>query len=185
MVCNRCITAVKNELASLGLQPLSIALGEVLLPDGAEINKPQMAGALAALGFELIDDHKSRLIEKIKTLVIDLVHHAQEPIRLKYSEHIASALHHDYTHLSNLFSQVEGITIEQYIITQKIERVKELLVYNELTLTQIADMMNYSSVAHLSAQFKKVTGLTPGFYKKDDGRKRQPLDQLGRKDPLL
>lgn len=177
MVCNRCRMVVRTELEKVGLQPLQVQLGEVELdekPTAEQMGK--LKTALEALGFELIDDKKGRIIEKIKNVVIDLIHHSDEQTKLKYSEYIAGKLHQDYTYLSKLFSEVEGTTIEQYIIAQKIEKVKELLVYDELSLSEIAWRLGYSSVAHLSAQFKKVTGLTPSFYK-DRGRHiRKPLD---------
>lgn len=181
MVCDRCKMVVKNELLKLGIQPVSVELGEIKLaaaPAAEQLS--DFIAALKPLGFELIDDKKSRIIERIKNLVIDLVHHAEEPTKLKYSEYISTHLHHDYPSLSKLFSEVEGITIEQYIIRQKIEKVKELLVYDEFSLSEIADKLGYSSVAHLSAQFKKVTGLTPSFFKDLGIRTRSPLDKVGK-----
>lgn len=182
MVCNRCKMVVKTELEQLGLHPVHIGLGEVELAE-KEIDKAllqQLEAKLEAVGFELIDDRKSRTIEKIKNVVIELVHHTDEATKLKYSEYIAQQLNYEYTYLSKLFSEVEGVTIEQYLISQKIERVKELLIYDELSLSEIADRMGYSSVAHLSAQFKKVTGLTPSFYKNKSIRHRKPLDEAGK-----
>ncbi len=182
MVCNRCKMVVKAELEQLGLHPVHIGLGEVELAE-KEIDKAllqQLEAKLEAVGFELIDDRKSRTIEKIKNVVIELVHHTDEATKLKYSEYIAQQLNYEYTYLSKLFSEVEGVTIEQYLISQKIERVKELLIYDELSLSEIADRMGYSSVAHLSAQFKKVTGLTPSFYKNKSIRHRKPLDEAGK-----
>jgi len=182
MVCQRCKTAVKNELERVALHPQSVELGEVELAEEISAAKlEELQAGLQALGFELIDDKKSRTIEKIKSLVIDLIHHNGEQTRLKYSEYITQHLHYDYSYLSKLFSEVEGVTIEQYIIAQKIEKVKELLVYDELSLSEIADRLGYSSVAHLSAQFKKVTGLTPSFFKNMGGRHRHPLDEVGKK----
>jgi AraC-like DNA-binding protein len=135
--------------------------------------------SLTGVGFELIDDKKSRTIEKIKNLIINLIHYPEETQSLKYSEYLSRELHHDYSSLSRLFSEVEGITIEHYIITQKIEKVKELLTYDELSLSQIADVMEYSSVAHLSAQFKKTTGMTPTRFKDLHRGLRKPLDKIG------
>ena len=150
MVCNRCKMVVKDELMKLGIQPVSIELGEIELEAALTTDQlNSLSAALPPLGFELIDDKKSRIIEKIKNLVIDLIHYAEEPTKLKYSEYSTAHLHHDYPSLSKLFSEVEGITIEQYIIRQKIEKVKELLVYDELSLSEIADILGYSSVAHL------------------------------------
>ncbi len=182
MVCNRCKTAVKSELDKLGLNASNIALGEVELSE-KELS-PQMsmllAEALKANGFELIDDRKSRIVEKIKTVIVNLVHHSGEISRQKTSDIIAGELHYDYPYLSNLFSEIEGITIEQYIIQQKVERIKELIVYDELTLSAIADQMGYSSVAHLSAQFKKITGLPPSHFKNKGVNQRKGLDEVGR-----
>ena len=172
---------VTGELEKLGISPKHVDLGEVTI-DGILSSEQleNISSTLEPLGFELIDDKKGRIIEKIKSLVIDLVHHSAEHTKLKYSEYISSHLHYDYPHLSKLFSEVEGITIEQYIISQKIEKVKELLVYNEMSLSQIADKLGYSSVAHLSAQFKKTTGLTPSFFKNLGTRNRRSLDEVGK-----
>ena len=179
MVCNRCIMVVQNELDKLGLDVKNIKLGEVTLdkePTTDEINK--LDKALILLGFELIDDKKSRVIEKIKNVIIDLVHHQDNNTKTNLSDVLSSQLHHDYNYLSNLFSEVEGTTIEKYFIAQKIEKVKELLVYDELSLSEIAFRLNYSSVAYLSNQFKKVTGLTPSYFKRIREDKRKPLDKV-------
>ena len=179
MVCNRCIMVVQNELDKLGLDVKNIKLGEVTLdkePTTDEKNK--LDKALILLGFELIDDKKSRVIEKIKNVIIDLVHHQDNNTKTNLSDVLSSQLHHDYNYLSNLFSEVEGTTIEKYFIAQKIEKVKELLVYNELSLSEIALRLNYSSVAYLSNQFKKVTGLTPSYFKQIREDKRKPLDKV-------
>lgn len=181
MVCNRCKMVVKGELERLNISPKQVELGEVEVDGTLSAEQLSTIGsALIPLGFELIDDKKSRIIEKIKSLMIELVHHTEEQIKLKYSEYISSQLNYDYPHLSKLFSEVEGTTIEQYIISQKIEKVKELLVYDEMSLSQIADKLGYSSVAHLSAQFKKNTGLTPSFFKNLGTRNRKPLDEVGK-----
>ncbi len=182
MVCNRCKTAVEGELKKHGLHPLSVELGEVHIQEAslADEQLRTLDRSLRELGFELIDDRKSRIIEKIKNVVINLVHYDGEQSRQKHSELIAKELHYDYPYLSKLFSDVEGITIEQYIINQKIEKIKEYLVYDELTLSQIADRMGYSSVAHLSAQFKKVTGLPPSHFKNIGLHQRKPLDSVGK-----
>lgn len=180
MVCDRCKMAVKNVLEQLQLSPQAIELGEVTL-DEDQLDKQQLSTlshALTEIGFELIDDRKSRLIEKIKNVVIELIHHLEEQPEIKYSDYIAGKLHHEYTYLSKLFSEVEGTTIEQYVIRQKIEKVKELLVYDELSLSEIAYKLGYSSVAHLSAQFKKITGLTPSFYKNKDFHQRTAIDKI-------
>jgi len=173
---------VKAELQKLDLHPVNISLGEVVLEEkelGKE-RRSKLSDALQAVGFELIDDRRSKLIEQIKTFIIDSIHYRDEQPKKNYSELLSQHLHHDYSHLSNLFSQVEGITIEQYIINQKIEKVKELLVYNELSLSQIAVQLGYSSTAHLSAQFKKLTGLTPSQFKQIGMQGRKSLDDVGK-----
>lgn len=182
MVCNRCKMVVKNEFENLGLYPISIEMGEVELQETelTDSQAEQLNAALNRVGFELIDDRKGRIIEQIKKAIINIVHYADEAPRLKHSEYISGLLHYDYSHLSKLFSEVEGLTIEQYIILQKIEKVKELLVYDEFSLTDIAYKLGYSSVAHLSSQFKKVTGLTPGFYKNKSLRQRTSIDHVGK-----
>ena len=179
MVCNRCIMVVQNEVDKLGLDAKSVKLGEVTFEKeltGKEKNK--LSEALVPLGFEVIDDKKSRMIEQIKNVIIDLVHHQDNNIKTNLSDVLSSKLNHDYNYLSNLFSEVEGTTIEKYFIAQKIEKVKELLVYDELSLSEIAFRLNYSSVAYLSNQFKKVTGLTPSHFKKIREDKRKPLDEV-------
>ena len=179
MVCNRCILVVREEVEKLGFHVQAIKLGEVTLfgkPDSEQLAK--IAGVLEPLGFELIDDKKSQLIEQIKTIVIAWVREQDGERTVNLSEILADELHHDYNYLSNLFSEVEGITIEKYHIAQKIERVKELLVYDELSLSEIAYQLGYSSVAYLSNQFKKVTGLSPSHFKKIKEDKRKPLDEV-------
>lgn len=171
--------AVNELLNKSGLQARSVTLGEVeLSTQPGEQQLQQLAQQLQALGFEIIDDRKSRLIEKIKSIIIQLVHYKDEKPATNLSAIIAAELHYDYNYLSALFSEVEGITIEKYFIRQKIERVKELLVYNEYTLSEIADQLGYSSVAHLSSQFKQVTGLTPSHYKTIGNSRRSPLDKV-------
>jgi AraC family transcriptional regulator len=183
MVCNRCIAVVRQTLEQQGLHPEKVTLGEVSLSEeglsASDLNK--LDTALLEHGFERIDDRKSRLIEGIKTKVIQLIHHESSlNLKLNWSTILSEELHLEYNYLSSLFSSVEGITLEQYIIHQKIERAKELLFYDELNLTQIADKLGYSSVSHLSAQFKKITGLTPSELKKsrDIGQKRKPIDNI-------
>jgi AraC-like DNA-binding protein len=179
MVCNRCISVVTNEIRKLGYEDALITMGEITFP--GTISKDEhdtIAKALEAHGFEIIDDKKSTLIEKIKAIIIDQVHHVNDRLKVNYSTLISDKLAKDYSYLSNLFSEVEGITIEHYIILQKIEKVKELLVYDELSLSQIADELGYSSVAHLSNQFKKVTGLTPSHFKSIKENKRLSLDNI-------
>ena len=171
---------VKMQLEKTQLHPLSVQLGEVEIAEKeiADTQKNQLNERLNRYGFELIDDKKSRLIEKIKNTIIELVHYSEEQLKTNFSEHISSKLHHDYTYLSNLFSETEGTTIEKYFINQKIEKVKELLMYDELSLSEIAEKLNYSSVAHLSNQFKKVTGLTPSFFKNMKSRMRNEIEKL-------
>lgn len=179
MVCNRCIMVVQNELDKLGFDVMNIKLGEVMLAkEPTPEEKSNLDKVLVPLGFEIIDDKKSRIIEQIKNIIIDLVHHQDNDSKTNLSDVLSSKLHHDYNYLSNLFSEVEGTTIEKYFIAQKIEKVKELLVYDELSLSEIADRMNYSSVAYLSNQFKKVTGLTPSHFKQIREDKRKPLDKV-------
>ncbi len=179
MVCDRCIMAVAHVLKQGGLDVEGITLGEVVLKSElGEAARKELSKQLIELGFELIEDKKSQIIEKIKTLIIELVHYDHQGVKLNLSEVISGELHHDYSYLSNLFSAVEGITIEKYYIAQKIEKVKELLVYDELSLAEIADRMNYSSAAYLSNQFKKMTGLTPGHFKKIGQNRRKPLDKV-------
>ena len=179
MVCIRCKMVVKNELEKLGLKYLVVDLGEVDLFEEMTMNQHDaFKAAIFRSGLELLDDKKSVLIQKIKNVIIDLVHYSEEPMSINLSEYLSKKLNHDYTYLANLFSEVSGLTIEKFYIIHKIERVKELLVYNELTLTEIAYKMHYSSVSHLSFQFKKITGLTPSHFKKLKEQRRSMLDKL-------
>ena len=179
MVCNRCKMVVRSELEKLGHKPVSIELGEVEIEkELSEEEKQRLTAILQDLGFDLIDDRKSRMIEKIKNLIIALIHERDSDLKTSLSDYLISHLHHDYHYLSNLFSVVEGTTIEKFFINQKIERVKELLVYDELSLSEIAFRLNYSSVAYLSSQFKRVTGLTPSHFKNIKSLKRKPLDEV-------
>jgi YesN/AraC family two-component response regulator len=179
MVCIRCKMVVKDELTKLGLRYNSIQLGEVELREGiTPEQRERFRAALSKAGLELMDDRKSVLIQKIKTVIIELVHYTDEPLAINLSVYLEERLQHDYTYLANLFSEVQGTTIEQFIISHKIERVKELLVYNELTLTEIAHKMHYSSVPHLCKQFKKVTGLTPSHFKSLKDKRRSMLEDL-------
>ena len=179
MVCRRCKTAVKAEIENNGLHPLSIELGEVEIKEEPSKNKlKQLDLSLKRLGFEIIDNRKSRTIEKIKNIIIKLIHHSEDNITTNLSEFITSQIHQDYHYLSNLFSEVEGTTIEKYFIAQKIEKVKELLVYDELNLSEIADQLGYSSVAYLSNQFKKITGFTPTYFKSMKEHKRTNIEEL-------
>ncbi|PKQ46142.1 helix-turn-helix domain-containing protein [Confluentibacter flavum] len=179
MVCSRCRMLVKSELEKLGLQLLSVDLGVIdTLEPVTEQQKHDIAATLKVFGFELIDDKKSKAIEKIKTLIIDLVHHKNNELNVNLSEYISNHLLQDYAMLSNLFSEVEGITIEKYFILQKIERVKELLMYDEMSLSEISFLLHYSSVAYLSNQFKKITGFSPSHYKQLKDKKRMQIEDL-------
>ena len=181
MVCDRCKMVVEAQLKALDLHPVSIELGVIEMAE-TELNDAQMDAArlsLLAVGFDLLEDRRSQLVEAIKTTIIDLVHHQNDEFKLKLSEYITQKLPYEYHYLSSLFSELEGITIEQYTIQQRIERVKELLAYGELTLSEIAFQLGYSSVAALSSQFKKTVGLTPSAWKKTDSNRRT-LDQVGK-----
>jgi len=179
MVCIRCKMAVKQKLTKLGLHYTSVELGEAEVLENISVKQhDQIRTALLKSGLELMDDKKSVLIQKIKNVIIELVHYSEEPLTINFSEYLSQQLHHDYTYLANLFSEVQGTTIEKFLIAHKIERVKELLVYNELNLTEIAYKLHYSSVAHLSAQFKKVTGLTPSHFKQLKNKRRSMLDNM-------
>jgi AraC-like DNA-binding protein len=180
MVSNRCKLAVKEVLRVLDLHFIVVDLGEVDIME--ELTKAQyelLRIALHESGLELMDDKKAILIEKIKTIVVEMIHHNEdEQIKTNFSNYLSEKLRHDYTYLSNLFTEVQGTTIEQFIIAHKVERVKELIIYNELNFTEIAWKMNYSSVAHLSNQFKKVTGLTPSHFKQLKEKKRRPIEDI-------
>ncbi|WP_296124313.1 AraC family transcriptional regulator [uncultured Bacteroides sp.] len=179
MVCNRCIMVVKDLLKSLGLQPTSVELGIAVLPDKVTDEVYQaVKEALEPFGFELIDDRKSQVVEHIKDTIIELVHYNDNELKVNLSDYLASKFNRDYSALSKLFSEVTNTTIEKYLIAQKIERAKELLIYGELSLNEIADKLNYSSAAYLSSQFKSVTGLTPSHFKKIKENKRKPLDEV-------
>lgn len=179
MVSLRCKLVVKEALESLGLHFVILELGIVeIMQDLTEAQHTQLYEILLKSGLELMDDKKSVLIEKIKNIIIEMVHYSDELPKVTYSDYISEKMGLDYTYLSKLFSEVRGITIEHFIIAHKIERVKELLLYDELNLTQISYIMNYSSVSHLSKQFKKVTGLTPSFFKKLKEKKRIALENI-------
>lgn len=179
MVTIRCKMIVKSELEALGINYSSVELGEVEMPEELSVlQREQLKIDLLKYGLELMDDKRSVLIEKIKKVIIEMVHYADELPKTTNSEYISSKLEYDYTYLATLFSEVQGITIEQFIIAHKIEKVKELLVYDELNLTEIAYKLHYSSLAHLSAQFKKVTGLTPSHFKKLKDKRRIALENL-------
>jgi AraC-like DNA-binding protein len=179
MVSIRCKMIVKTELDKLGLRYGTVDLGEVDIKETiTDIQREHLKNALYKAGLELMDDKKAMLIERVKNCIVEMIHYSDELPKIKYSDHLAEMLHHDYTYLANVFSEAAGITIEQYIILHKIERVKELLLYDELNLTQISYKLNYSSVAHLSNQFKKVTGLTPSYFKQLKLKRRSALQGL-------
>lgn len=179
MVSLRCKMLVKEELKKLGLDYVTLDLGMVeIFEDIDDHKRIQFRNSLLKSGLELLDDKKSILIERIKNVIIELIHYSDEIPKTNYSIYISDKLDYDYTYLANTFSEVTGITIQHYIINHKIERVKELLLYNELNLSEIAYKLHYSSAAHLSNQFKKVTGLTPSFYKKLRKKRRQNLENL-------
>lgn len=180
MVSNRCKMAVKEELKKLGLHFIVVDLGEVeIMEELSSEQRGQLKIALHNSGLELMDDKKAMLIEKIKNVIIEMVHHTNEMLKTNFSDYLSKKLDHDYTYLANLFSEVQGTTIEKFIISHKIERIKELMIYDELSITEIAWKMNYSSVAHLSNQFKKVTGLSPIHFKKLKDKIRNPLEEIG------
>ncbi|UUC44307.1 helix-turn-helix domain-containing protein [Flavobacterium cerinum] len=179
MVCQRCVLAVTQILDKIELPYQQVTMGEVTLDESVPENKLQrFSEELEAIGFEIIDDKRKQLIEKVKNTIINFIHYDQEKTKLTLSEFLSDKVQYDYNYLSSLFSEMEGITIEKYLINQKIEKVKELIVYDELSLKQIADQLGYSSVAYLSNQFKKVTGLTPSHFKNIRDEKRIPLDKV-------
>jgi len=179
MVSIRCKIIVKSELEKLGLHGAIVQLGEVDLQKNLSTQKhDKLILGLRRFGFELLEDKRSMLIERIKIVIVEMVHYGDSIPKTNFSDYLTHKLKHDYTYLSNLFSDVQGTTIEHYIIAHKIEKVKELLVYDELTLTEIADKLHYSSVAHLSNQFKKVTGLTPTYFKTLKHKRRITLENV-------
>jgi AraC-like DNA-binding protein len=180
MVSIRCKMMVKDELKKLGLHFIVVDLGEVEIMENITLEqREQLKMALHSCGLELMDDKKAILIAKIKSVVVEMVHYADELPKTNFSDYLAQKLTHDYTYMANLFSEVQGTTIEQYIIAHKIEKIKELIIYDELNITEIAWKMNYSSVAHLSNQFKKVTGLSPSHFKKLKDKRRNPIEEVG------
>lgn len=171
--------AVKEELKKLGLHYIFVDLGEVeIMENLTDIQRELVKIALLDSGLELMDDKRSMLIEKIKNAIVEMVHHTNETIKVNFSDYLSQKLNHDYTYLANLFSEVQGTTIEQFIISHKIERIKELIIYGELNITEIAWKMNYSSVAHLSNQFKKMTGLSPSHFKQLKVKRRNPIEDI-------
>ena len=183
MVSNRCKLAVKDELKKLGLHFIMVDLGEVeIMEDMDPETQKKLEEALLGIGLELMDDKKAMIIEKIKTVVIEMIHHVDEWPKINFSDYLSEKLNYDYTYLAHLFSEKEATTIAQFVLLHKIERVKELIMYDELNLTEIAWKMNYSSVAHLSNQFKKVTGLTPSHFKNLKDKRRTPIEDIGNPD---
>jgi AraC-like DNA-binding protein len=180
MVSNRCKLLVKEELKKMGLHFVVVDLGEVEIMEELDARDLEhLRQVLKESGLEIIDDKKSMLIEKVKNVITGMIHHADGPMKLNYSDYLSQKLDYDYTYLSNLFSEMKGITIQQYIIIHKIERVKELLMYEDLNLTEISYLMQYSSVAHLSNQFKKITGLSPSKFMQLRNKKRNNIEEIG------
>ncbi|MCF8409204.1 MAG: AraC family transcriptional regulator [Crocinitomicaceae bacterium] len=180
MVSSRCIAQVQQTLLNMGIEFTDLQLGEVNIPrELSLIQELEFKRQLKEVGFELMADHKTILSEKIKLIIIEMVHYSDETIKVNFSVFLSDKLNHNYTYLSNVFRSVNGMTIQQFIIINKIEKIKELLLYGELNLSEISYKLNYSSIAHLSNQFKKVTGITPSFYKQQDGKVRIPIDGIG------
>ena len=180
MVSNRCKMVVKEILKELNLHFILGDLGEVEIMENISLEQREyLKKELIESGLELMDDKKSILIEKIKNIIIQMIHYSEEDIKINFSDYLSEKLHHNYNYLANLFSDTQGTTIEHFIIYNKIERVKELMIYGELTITEIAYKMNYSSVAHLSSQFKKVTGLAPSHFKQLKDKRRNSIEELG------
>lgn len=179
MVSNRCKMMVKESLKELGLHFIVVELGVVEVMENLTFEqREQLKISLLDAGLELMDDKRAMLIEKIKNVIIEMVHYTDELPKTNFSDFISGKLNHDYTYLANLFSEVQGTTIEQFIISHKVERIKELIIYGELNITEIANKMNYSSVAHLSGQFKKVTGLSPSHFKQLKDKRRSPIEEI-------
>ncbi|MFT5382751.1 MAG: AraC-like DNA-binding protein [Saprospiraceae bacterium] len=180
MVSNRCKTVVKAALKKLGLHFIVVDLGEVeIMEDLSSEQREQLKLDLLEIGLELMDDKRAILIERIKGIIVEMVHNPDKDIKINFSNYLSKKLLHNYTYLANLFSEVQGTTIEHYIIAHKIARIKELIIYDELNITEIAYKMNYSSVAHLSNQFKKMTGFTPTYFKKLKDKRRSPIEEIG------
>jgi AraC-like DNA-binding protein len=180
MVSVRCKMVVKEELKRLGLHFIMVDLGEVEIMEDISANvQQQLKTALHESGLELMEDKKGILIERIKGVIVEMVHYTEELPKTNFSDYLSAKLHHDYTYMANLFSEVQGTTIEQFIISHKVERIKELIIYGEMNITEIAYKMNYSSVAHLSNQFKKVTGLSPSHFKQMKDKRRNPIEEVG------
>ncbi len=180
MVSNRCKLAIKEALKNIGLHFIVVDLGEVEIMENITMNqRTRLKNNLLDSGLELMDDKRAMLIEKIKNVIIEMVHHSEEIIKVNFSDYLSEKLNPDYTYLSNLFSKVQGSTIEHFIISHKTERIKELIIYGEHNITEIAWKMGYSSVAHLSSQFKKVTGFSPTHFKNLKNKRRNPIEEIG------
>jgi AraC-like DNA-binding protein len=180
MVSIRCISAVSAILKECKIQPHNTQLGEIEIPDDVSTEQMKLLDQkLKQAGFELMEDKKAQMIEKTIGVIIDMIHNQEDGPKVNYSDYISEKLHFDYTYISNVFSHIKGITIQQFIIIHKIERIKELIIYNELSISEIAWKLNYSSAAHLSNQFKKITGLTPSSFKALKIRLRKPLEEVG------
>jgi AraC-like DNA-binding protein len=179
MVSIRCKMVVKDALKKMGLHFIVVDLGEVEIMESLnEDQRLELKNSLHKAGLELMDDKKAMLIERIKNVIVEMVHYAEELIKTNFSDYLSEKLNYDYTYMANLFSEVQGTTIEQYIISHKVERIKELIIYGEWNITEIAHRMNYSSVAHLSSQFKKVTGLSPSHFKQLKDKRRSPIEDI-------
>ncbi len=186
MVSNRCILAVKEQLKKLGLHYIIVDLGEIEIMENLGPEKLlELKAGLNSTGLDLMDDKKSILIEKVKNIITEMIHHSEYTPKTNYSDYISEKTNYDYTYLSNIFSELKGMTIQQFIITHKIEKVKELLLYDELSLTEISYKLHYSSVAHLSNQFKKMTGLSPSQFKEFKNNRRIPIEEIGNKETNL
>ncbi len=180
MVSTRCKLVVKDALKKMNLHFIVVELGEIdVMEDLSLAQQEELKKELLVSGLELMDDKRAVLIEKIKNIIVEMIHYSDELPKVNYSDYISEKLQRDYTYLSNIFSEVKGITIQQFIIIHKIERAKELLLYDELNLTEISYKLNYSSVAHLSNQFKKVTGLSPSHFKQLKDKRRNPIEEIG------
>ena len=181
MVSNRCKIAVKEELTKLGLHFNIVDLGEVEIMENISTEqREQLQECFLGVGLELMDNDKAILIERIKNVIIETIHHSEEKVKINFSSYLSEKLNYDYAYLTNLFSEIQGTTIEQFLITHKIEKVKELITYGELSISDISRHLNYSSVPHLSAQFKKVVGISPSQFLKIKNLRRKPLEELGK-----
>ena len=179
MVSDRCKMAVKETLKKLGIHVIQVELGVVeILDELPENTILQLKNALLSLGFELIEDRRAILIERIKNTIIEMVHHSDDMLKVNFSDYLSEKMNYDYTYLANIFSEVQGTSIEHFIITHKVERIKEFIIYDELSITEIAYKMNYSSLAHLSGQFKRITGLTPSYFRKLKLKRLEPIENI-------